>query len=83
MIEINNQEVHCPICRQLLETENCVIFIDCNHKFCFSCVHEIIFRKVVQCPLDRKFVTLIEEKNLPKSLQQYRAQIFLRYKFLC
>ena len=72
MIEIDNQDSYCPICYEILDTENFFTFIHCNHKLCLSCANEIMFQEIVQCPLDRKVVSSIKELNSFKTVQQYR-----------
>lgn len=53
-----NREEECSVCLD----KKCNMFIDCNHKFCDSCIIQVIF-KGYKCPLCRRKFSIVRGIN--------------------
>ena len=80
MIKTDNEEFECLICYDTLGMDNCVTVDDCNHSFCYSCMNEDIFQYTLECPVDRKTITMVKYKNVVQTYRDYQLQVLISEK---
>lgn len=72
----------CPICYESFNTEDCITFEDCKHKFCRLCTENIVFSSSVNCPLDRcQLITICHSQmkfTIKEHISQYQYGIWRR-----